>query len=100
MTAAKSLQMLKNGLLVVVHEDGEVVTEINCCWYLSGLVLLEGTSLSLRNSKLKVIILKCSLQGRWPEEPTWSTEAAKHIRICWLTLMYLQVLFNRRNSVC
>lgn len=86
--------------LLIIHEDGEVVAKIKSCWCLSGLVLLEGASLSLRNSKLKVIVLKCSLQGQWPEEPTWSTEAAKHIRICWLALMYLQVLFSCRNSVC
>lgn len=87
MTSTKSLAMLQNGLLLVIHEDGVVVVEIKSCWCPSGLVLLEGASLSLRNSKLKVITLKCSLQGLWPEEPFWSTEAAKHIRICWLALM-------------
>lgn len=69
--------MLQNGLLLVIHEDGEVVAEIKSYWCLSGLVPLQGASLSLRNSKLNVIIFKCSLQGRWPEEPTWSTKAAK-----------------------
>lgn len=100
MTSTKTLEMLQNGVLPIIHENREVVAEIKSCWCLSGLVLLEGASLPLRNSKRKVIILKCSLQGRWPEEPTWSTEAAKLIRICWLALMYLRVLFNCRNSVC
>jgi len=82
MTSTDSLEMPRNGLLHIIHEDGEVLAEIKSCWCLSGLVLLEGASLSRSNSKLKVIILKCSLQVLWPEEPTWSTEAAKHIRIC------------------
>lgn len=70
MTSTKSLEMLQNGLLLIIREDGEVVAEIKSCWCLSGLMLLEGASLTLRNSKLKVIVLKRSLQGQWPEEPT------------------------------
>jgi len=50
-----------------------------------------------RTGKLYVLVFKCGLQGPSPEEPTWSSAAAKLIRM--LALMHLWFSFNHRNSI-
>lgn len=92
MTSTKILEMIQNGLLPVIHEDGEVVGEPKNCW-----CCWKEQCLSFRNKNLKSSFKNVVFKDSGQRNPS---ETAKYIRICWLTSMYLRVLFSCRSSVC